>query len=58
MSKLHDFLLEHAKFPFPHPDEGRSAGTTDISGIEVELLEGEWKANPEFSPKYKSMGVA
>jgi hypothetical protein len=45
MSKLHDFLLQHAKFPLPHPDEDRSVGTTDISEIEVGLLEREWKAN-------------
>ena len=45
MSKWHDFLLEHAKFPFPHPVEDRSVGTTDISQIEVGLLSREWKAN-------------
>ena len=39
--KLHDFLVEHAKFPFPHPTE---AGSTDVSQFEVGLLEGEWKA--------------
>ena len=42
--KLYDFLVEHAKFPFPRPDEYRTAGTTDISVFEVALLEGEWKA--------------
>jgi len=42
--KLHDFLVEHAKFPFPRPDECRTAGTTDISAFEVGLLEREWKA--------------
>jgi hypothetical protein len=42
--KLHDFLVEHAKFPFPRPDECRTAGTTDISVFEVGLLEREWKA--------------
>jgi hypothetical protein len=45
MSKWHDLLLEHAMFPFPHPDEDRSAGTTDISQIEVGCLSREWKAN-------------
>jgi len=45
MSKWHDFLLEHAKFPFPHPSEDKSIGTTDISQIEVGLLERVWKAN-------------
>ncbi|KAF8815478.1 hypothetical protein BYT27DRAFT_7333909 [Phlegmacium glaucopus] len=45
MSNLHDFLVEHATFPFPQPNEGPSAGTTDISLIEVPLVEREWKAN-------------
>ncbi|KAF8351826.1 hypothetical protein F5887DRAFT_1068226 [Amanita rubescens] len=45
MSDLHDFLVEHAKFPSPQPGEDQSAGTTDISHIEVALLEREWKAN-------------
>ena len=44
MSDIHDFLVEHAKFPFPQLNEGLSAGTTDISLIEVALLENEWKA--------------
>lgn len=44
MSKWHDFLLEHAKFPFPQPSEHRSIGATDISPIEVGLLRPEWKA--------------
>jgi hypothetical protein len=43
MSKLHDFLVEHAKFPFPPPDEDRSVGTTDISELDVDLIEIEWK---------------
>jgi len=42
--KLHDFLVKHAMFPFPFPDEAGSAGSTDISAIEVGLLEKEWKA--------------
>jgi hypothetical protein len=42
--KLHDFLVEHAMFPFPHPNEDRSAGTTDVSQFEVGMLEREWKA--------------
>jgi len=47
MFNLHDFLVEHATFPSPQPNEGLSAGlgTTDISAIEVPLLEREWKAN-------------
>ena len=42
--KLHDFLVEHAMFPFPHPSEDRTAGTTDVSQFEVAMLEREWKA--------------
>ena len=44
--KLHDFLVEHAKFPFPLPtsNEDRTVGITDISQLEVGLLEREWKA--------------
>ena len=44
MSNLHDFLLEHAKFPFPR-DGDRSEATTDISAIEVGLLARDWKGN-------------
>ena len=42
--KLHDFLVQHAMFPFPHLNEDRTAGTTDISQFEVGMLESEWKA--------------
>ena len=42
--KLHDFLLEHAMFPFPHPNEDRTAGITDVSQFEVGMLERVWKA--------------
>ncbi|KAF8326953.1 hypothetical protein F5887DRAFT_1074775 [Amanita rubescens] len=45
MSKWNDFLVEHAKFPFPHPDKGRSIQTTDISQIEAGSIRREWKAN-------------
>ena len=47
MSNLYDFLVEHAMFPFPQPseNEGPSADTTDISLVEVPLLERAWKAN-------------
>jgi hypothetical protein len=44
MSTLHDFLVESAKFPFSHPIEDRSVGSTDISDFEVSLLEREWTA--------------
>jgi hypothetical protein len=44
MSKLHNFLVEHAKFPFPLLNEHISLSTTDISTLDVDLLEIEWKA--------------
>ena len=44
MSKLHDFLVQHAKFPPPPVDTSVSSGITDISQFEVGLLETEWKA--------------
>jgi len=44
MSKLHDFPVEHAKFPFPPLNEDLSSSTTDISTLDVNLLEIEWKA--------------
>jgi hypothetical protein len=48
MSKLHDFLVEHAKFPFPALNEHLSSSTTDISTLEVDSLE---KKNPEWKAK-------
>jgi hypothetical protein len=44
MSRLHDFLVEHAKLPFPPLNEPLSSNTTDISALDVGLLEIEWKA--------------
>jgi hypothetical protein len=44
MSKLHDFLVERAKFPFPPLNEHLSSSTSDISALDVGLLEIEWKA--------------
>ena len=41
---LHDFLVEHAMFPFPHPNEVQITDTSDISQFEVGMLEIEWKA--------------
>lgn len=43
--KQHDFLVQHAKFPFPIPVEDRTAITTDVSEFEVGLLKKEWRAN-------------
>ncbi|KAH9981480.1 hypothetical protein BGW80DRAFT_1434619 [Lactifluus volemus] len=48
MSKLHDFLVEHAKFPFPALNEYLSSSTTDISTLKVDSLE---KKNPEWKAK-------
>lgn len=45
MSNLHDFLVEHAKFPFPESDHAQNVDTTDISLVEVALLQREWKPN-------------
>lgn len=44
MSKLHDFLVEHALFPFPRLPGNKSYAITDISILDVDLLETEWKA--------------
>jgi hypothetical protein len=47
MVKFHDFLEEHAKFPFPplpQFDPSRTVSTTDVSQIEVASLQREWKA--------------
>ena len=41
---FHDFLVEHAKFPFPHTDKLQTVDTTDISDFEVGLLDRAWKA--------------
>lgn len=43
-TNLHQFLVEHALFPFPPPDLGQHASTTDISEMEVAQLEEDWKA--------------
>ena len=42
--KLHDFLVEPAMFPFPHPNEDQTTDTTDVSQFEVGMLDVEWKA--------------
>ena len=44
MANFHDFLVEHAKFPFPPPDELQSVSTTDISTFEAGLIPNEWRA--------------
>src|ERR1700722_542918 len=42
--KFHDFLAEHAKYPFPSTDERRTVNTTDISEVEAGLIDGKWGA--------------
>ena len=44
MTTWREFLVEHAKFPYPQLVEGGSVGTADISDIELGLLAREWKA--------------
>jgi hypothetical protein len=44
MTTLHDFLVEHARFPFPVPDESQTVATTDISLLDVSKLCRERKA--------------
>jgi hypothetical protein len=44
MTTWHEFLLEHAKFPFPRLDESRSVGTTHVSTIEAQAIDPSWKA--------------
>jgi hypothetical protein len=42
---FHDFLVKHAKFPFPSCSLGPVASSTDISELDVGLLDNEWKAH-------------
>lgn len=44
MTTLQEFLVEHAKFPFPPLVEDGSFGAIDISDFEVGLLTQEWRA--------------
>ncbi|KAH9049838.1 hypothetical protein EDB84DRAFT_1555805 [Lactarius hengduanensis] len=39
-----EFLVEHAKFPFPDPVENGSVGATDISPMDVGNVAPEWRA--------------
>ena len=41
---FHDFLVEHAKFPFPDCSIGASASSTRLSEVDVGHLDDEWKA--------------
>ena len=42
---FHDFLVEHAKFPFPDCPIGTSASSTRLSEVDVGLLDNQWKAH-------------
>ncbi|SRR6266571_6551747 len=44
MTTWQQFLVEHAKFPFPHTVENGSVGATDITDMEVGSLTAKWKA--------------
>jgi hypothetical protein len=44
MANFHEFLVEHAKFPFPLPDKLEPPSPTNISSFEIGILEREWKA--------------
>jgi hypothetical protein len=44
MEMWKDFLVEHAKFPFPKADENRATGSTLISPLEAGQLDLQWKA--------------
>jgi hypothetical protein len=52
MANFHDFLVEHAKFPFPLPDELESPSPTNISSFEIGILEREWKATHALRDDY------
>lgn len=40
----HNFLVEHAKFPFPDIQEARTVSSADISEVDVGLIAEDWKA--------------
>ncbi|KAH8976702.1 hypothetical protein EDB92DRAFT_1810674 [Lactarius akahatsu] len=44
MTKWREFLVEHAKFPFPHPVENKAACSTDISLEDVGRVDPKWRA--------------
>ncbi|KAH9048980.1 hypothetical protein EDB84DRAFT_1585806 [Lactarius hengduanensis] len=44
MTTWREFLVEHAKFPFPDPVENRSVNTTDISPEDVGKVDPKWRA--------------
>ncbi|KAH9042052.1 hypothetical protein EDB85DRAFT_1856993 [Lactarius pseudohatsudake] len=44
MTTWQEFLVEHAKFPFPDPVENGSVSATDISYKDVGVVAPEWRA--------------
>lgn len=44
MTTWQEFLVEHAKFPFPAPVENGTVTTTDVSDLQIGLLTQEWRA--------------
>ncbi len=41
---FHDFLVEHAIFPFPETVIGGTVTSTDISLVDVGIIHNDWKA--------------
>lgn len=44
MTKWQDFLLEHAKFPFPNTSESTCASSADLSRLDIGRLNEKWRA--------------
>ncbi|KAH9175244.1 hypothetical protein EDB89DRAFT_347330 [Lactarius sanguifluus] len=44
MTTWRKFLVEHAKFPFPHPVDNKTVGSTDISPEDVGRVDPKWRA--------------
>jgi hypothetical protein len=44
LTLFHEFLVEHAMFPFPETEIGGTVTLTDISELEVGLIHHDWRA--------------
>ena len=44
MSNFHNFLVEHALFPFPEPKQTRFIASTDLFALKIARLNLNWKA--------------
>ena len=44
MTKWQDFLLEHAKFPFPNTGESTCTSSADLSRLDISRLNEKWRA--------------